>query len=102
MRIPETVTVLAQYGPTWACWRMLYEVLVRSGRLQAQFPAGGNAADRLARRMGIASPRLEELLRKGWERQRGTFFVPVELSELRDVIGAPAAAVRRAERIREG
>jgi hypothetical protein len=98
----DILTILPEYGMRWVYWRALYDVMGRTGCLQAAFPPVHSVDDRLARALGVPRDQLADRLFRAWNERRGSFFLVDDLRRYQPCVREPEAAVRRAEDILRG
>jgi hypothetical protein len=94
--------VLRDYGPAWFFWRVLYDALRHSGRLQAAFPPSGDPRASLATALKLPAAEVVDHLAAGWRRHGGSLFLPEDICEYRRAIAAPDKLLEEAAEIVKG
>ena len=102
MHPTDMLTVLSEYGPAWASWRVFYQVLSRTGRMQTLFRPPGSVTALLASAMDVPAAQLRGRLAEAWNHRRGRFFLADDVSVYRGIIGAPEDAMIHAGEILRG
>jgi hypothetical protein len=101
MQLRDILQVMRETGLSWAWWRGLYEVALRTGVLKRRFKH--QAVDGvLSSSLGMAEDDVDPWLVKNWRESTANFFLEPNLRKYESCIGMPDRVIEIADNALDG
>jgi len=101
MQLRDILQVMRETGLSWAWWRGLYEVALRTGVLKRRFKHR-SVDSALSSSLGIAEDDVDPWLVQNWRESTANFFLEPNLRKYKSYIGAPDRVIEIADDALDG